>query len=263
MGSNNGRLRDKVAVITGASRGIGKGIARVFANECAKVLVVARDEQAGGAVAKEITQAGGRAAFCRADVSKWPDAELMAKTAVEKFGRLDILVSNAGIFPSARIEDMSEADWDNVQSVNLKGTFFAVKACVARMKANGPATGGRVVLTSSITGPITGYAGWSHYGATKAGMLGFMRTAALELAPHKITINALLPGNIRTEGLANLGAEYLQKMTRAIPLGVLGEPEDIGHAAAFLASAEARFITGQTLVVDGGQVLPESLEAMA
>ena len=115
----------------------------------------------------------------------------------------------------------------------------------------------------AAAGPITGYAGWSHYGATKAGMLGFMRTAALELAPHKITINAVMPGNIRTEGLSGLGAEYLQKMTRAIPLGVLGEPEDIGHAAAFLASDEARFITGQTLVVDGGQVLPESLEAMA
>jgi 3-oxoacyl-[acyl-carrier protein] reductase len=119
------------------------------------------------------------------------------------------------------------------------------------------------VLTSSITGPVTGYPGWAHYGATKAGMLGFMRTVAIELARNHITINAVLPGNVRTEGLANLGEEYQRRMTAAIPLGKLGEVEDIGYAALFLASDEARFITGQTLIVDGGQVLPESPEAQA
>jgi 3-oxoacyl-[acyl-carrier protein] reductase len=255
-----GRLNGRVAVITGASRGIGKGIAKVFAAEGAKVLIAARDEGVGNAVVDEIRQAGGEAAFCRADVSRWNDAEALAQAAVDRFGRLDILVSNAGIFPSARIEAMTEADWDRVQAVNLKGTFFTVKACFARMKAQ---HSGRIVLTSSITGPVTGFPGWAHYGATKAGMLGFMRTAALEFAPHGVTINAVLPGNIRTEGLANLGAEYIQRMERAIPVGRLGEPEDVGYAALFLASEEARFITGQTLIVDGGQVLPESLDALS
>lgn len=253
------RLNGKVAVITGASRGIGKGIAKVFAAEGAKVLIAARDENAGNNVGSEIRQAGGEAAFCRADVSRWPDVEAMAQAAVDRFGRLDILVSNAGIFPSARIEAMTEADWDQVQAVNLKGTFFAVKACFARMKAQ---RYGRIVLTSSITGPVTGFPGWAHYGATKAGMLGLLRTAALEFAPHGVTINAVLPGNIRTEGLADLGEEYIRRMERSIPLGMLGEPEDVGYAALFLASKEARFITGQTLIVDGGQVLPESLDAL-
>src|SRR5262249_8104187 len=153
-----------------------------------------------------------------------------------------------------------ESDWDQVQAVNLKGTFFAVKACASLMKKQNY---GRIVLTSSITGPVTGYPGWAHYGATKAGMLGFMRTAAIELARHNITINAVLPGNIRTEGLIDLGADYLRRMEAAIPLGKLGEVEDVGYAALFLASDEARFITGQTLIVDGGQVLPESPEAQA
>ena len=254
-----GRLNGRVAVITGGSRGIGKGIAQVFAAEGAKILLVGRDESAGNAVASAIGQAGGEAAFCRADVSLWPDTEAMAQEAVDRFGRLDILISNAGIFPSARIEVMTETDWDQVQAVNLKGTFFAVKACFARMKAQHY---GRIVLTSSITGPVTGLPGWAHYGATKAGMLGFLRTAALEFARHGVTINAVLPGNIRTEGLADLGEDYLRQMERSIPVGKLGEPEDVGFAALFLASDEARFITGQTLIVDGGQVLPESLDAL-
>jgi 3-oxoacyl-[acyl-carrier protein] reductase len=121
---------------------------------------------------------------------------------------------------------------------------------------------GRIVLTSSITGPVTGFPGWAHYSATKAGMLGFLRTAALEFAPHGVTINAVLPGNIRTEGLADLGTDYLRRMEQAIPVGKLGEPEDVGYAALFLASDEARFITGQSLIVDGGQVLPESRDAL-
>ena len=121
---------------------------------------------------------------------------------------------------------------------------------------------GRVVLTSSITGPVTGFPGWSHYGASKAGQLGFMRTACIELAKHNITINAVLPGNVITEGLAELGEEYQQSMAASTPLKKLGVVEDIGNAALFLASREANYITGQTIIVDGGQILPESLEAL-
>jgi 3-oxoacyl-[acyl-carrier protein] reductase len=144
--------------------------------------------------------------------------------------------------------------------VNLKGTFLSVQACLPALKARGK---GRVVVTSSITGPITGNAGWSHYSASKAGQLGFLRTAAIELAPHNITINAVLPGNILTEGLVGLGPEYTAQMTAAIPMRRLGSVEDVAYAALFLASEEAAYITGQTIVIDGGQVLPESQSAIA
>ena len=144
-------------------------------------------------------------------------------------------------------------------ATNLKGMLFSIKAALPHLKQS-PA--GRIVLTSSITGPLTGYPGWSHYGATKAGMLGFMRTAALELARFKITINAVLPGNVLTEGVRDLGQAYINTTTASIPLKRLGTVEEIGHAVAFFASEEAGFITGQTLVVDGGQTLPESLQAL-
>ena len=142
---------------------------------------------------------------------------------------------------------------------NLRGTFLSVRACVPPMKQQGK---GRIILTSSITGPITGYPGWSHYGASKAGQLGFMRTAAIELAPSHITINAVMPGNIATEGLVDLGHEYTAKMESSIPMGRLGTVNDIANAVLFFASDEAAYITEQTLVIDGGQVLPESLMAL-
>ena len=154
---------------------------------------------------------------------------------------------------------MTADEWDRVLGVNLKGTFLTVRACLDALKKSAC---GRVVVTSSITGPITGFPGWSHYGASKAGQLGFIRTAAIELAKYGITINAVLPGNIVTEGLEGLGADYLATMAASIPLKRLGSVEDIGNAALFFASKEAGYITGQTVVVDGGQTLPESLEAL-
>ena len=146
---------------------------------------------------------------------------------------------------------MSPEQWDAVLATNLKGTFLAVKACVPYLKES---AAGRIVITSSITGPITGFPGWTHYGASKSGQLGFLRTAAIELAKYGITVNAVMPGNIITEGLESLGPEYHKTMAASIPL--------IGYAALFLASKEAGYITGQTIVVDGGQILPESLEAL-
>ena len=184
----------------------------------------------------------------------------MAKAAFDRNGTLDVLCANAGIFPQARIEEMDPQSWDDVMNTNLKGTFLAVRACLPYLKKSSQ---GRIILTSSITGPITGYPGWTHYGATKAGQLGFMRTACIELAKYGITVNAVMPGNIMTEALQGLGDEYLKTMAASIPLKRLGSVDDIGHAAAFLASREAAFITGQTIVVDGGQVVPESLEALA
>src|SRR5215471_6281951 len=154
---------------------------------------------------------------------------------------------------------MTAEEIDQVLAVNVRSMMLSVRACLPAMERVG---GGRVILTSSITGPITGYPGWSHYGASKAAQLGFMRTAAIELARAGVTINAVLPGNIVTEGLEDLGEDYLRRMEASIPLGRLGSVEDVAHAALFLASDEAGYITGQTIVVDGGQVLPESLMAL-
>ncbi len=144
-------------------------------------------------------------------------------------------------------------------NTNLKGTFLSVSAVLPAMKAKKK---GRIIITSSITGPITGFPGWSHYGASKAGQLGFMRTAAIELAPSNITINAVMPGNIRTEGLDGLGPVYIASMEASIPQKRFCSVADIGNAALFFASEEAGYITGQTLVVDGGQILPELLQAL-
>ena len=252
-------IAGRSVIVTGASKGIGKGIARVFASKGAKVLVVSRHQAEADKTAEEIKRAGGSAVAFAADVTKLGDMEKMAEAAVSRHGGIDILCANAGIFPAAKLKDMTPEDFDNVIGTNLKGTFLSIKACLPAMKRKGK---GRIVITSSITGPITGYPGWTHYGASKAGQLGFMRTAAIELAPSKITVNAVLPGNIKTEGLDGLGPDYLKKMTDSVPQGRLGSVEDIAHAALFFASDEAAYITGQTLVIDGGQILPESLMAL-
>jgi 3-oxoacyl-[acyl-carrier protein] reductase len=242
-------------LVTGGSRGIGKGIARVFAEAGANVTITGRDAGALAATADEIGGAG-QVATVTADVARPAECVRMAQSTVERFGGIDVLCANAGIFPDARLADMTEAQYDEVFNTNVKGTMFAVQAC---LPALGASSRGRVVVTSSITGPITGYPGWSHYGASKAAQLGFIRTAAIELAAQQITVNAVLPGNIATEGLADMGEDYLARMLGSIPLGRLGDVADIGNACLFLASVEAGYITGQTIVVDGGQVLPETL----
>ena len=253
------RLDGRAAIITGGSKGIGKGMARVFAKHGASVLIVARGEEAAAAAAEEICASGGTAAHFSTDVAAPDSAELMAEAAIGRFGRIDILCSNAGIFPATPLRDMTTADIDAVFDVNLRGTMLAVRACIPAMEKAGK---GRVIITSSITGPITGYPGWSHYGASKAGQLGFMRTAAIELAPSNITVNAVLPGNVMTEGMDEMGEDYIQAMTAAIPMKRIGTVEEVAYTALFFASDEAGYITGQTIVVDGGQVLPESLVAL-
>jgi 3-oxoacyl-[acyl-carrier protein] reductase len=252
-------IAGRSVVVTGASKGIGKGIARVFARNGAKVLVVARTIADAEAAAEEIKKEGGTASAFSADVTQLADMEAMAEAARSRHGGLDVLCANAGIFPQGRIEELAPEDWDHVLGANLKGTFLSLKACLPLLKASDQA---RVVITSSITGPVTGFPGWTHYGASKAGQLGFMRTACLELAKYKITVNAVLPGNILTEGLIAMGDEYLSSMAASIPLKTLGTVDDIGYAALFLASKEAAYITGQTIIVDGGQILPESLDAL-
>jgi 3-oxoacyl-[acyl-carrier protein] reductase len=247
-------LTGRTVLVTGGTKGIGKGIARVFAGAGANVVVVGRDRSRGEAAAEELG-----AAYVAADVSRGEDCERMAAETAQRYGGIDVLCANAGVFPDTKLEDMSEADIDGIFATNVKGTMLSVKACLGALERSGH---GRVVLTSSITGPITGYPGWSHYGATKAAQLGFLRTAAIELAARNITINAVMPGNIVTEGLDELGPEYREKMESMIPQRRLGKVEDIGNAALFLATDEAGYITGQSIVVDGGQVLPEGLMAL-
>jgi 3-oxoacyl-[acyl-carrier protein] reductase len=224
------------------------------------VLIAGRDatalDTAAASLAREAT---GRIETLSADVSQVDGCRRIAEVALERFGAIDVLCANAGIFPDKPLVDLTEEDVDSVLACNLKGTMFSVQACIPALEASGH---GRVVITSSITGPITGYPGWSHYGASKAAQLGFLKTAAIELAPRGITINAVMPGNIATEGLDDMGEDYIRGMEAAIPQRRLGTVEDIGNAALFLASDEAGYITGQTLVVDGGQVLPESPAAM-
>lgn len=253
-------IAGRSVIVTGASKGIGKGIARVFAKSGAKVLVVSRHLAEAEACAEELRRDGAIAKGHAADVTSPSDMQGMADAAAIAHGGIDILCANAGIFPQAKIEDLAVEDWDQVMATNLKGMFLSIKSCLPHLKKS---TQGRIVLTSSITGPVTGFPGWTHYGATKAGQLGFMRTACIELAKYGITVNAVLPGNILTEGLIALGPDYEKSMAASVPLKKLGTVDDIGYAALFLASKEAGYITGQTIIVDGGQILPESLDALA
>ncbi|MEU8778413.1 3-oxoacyl-ACP reductase FabG [Streptomyces sp. NPDC048606] len=251
--------RRRSVVVTGGTRGIGRGIAELFALRGAAVVVTGRDGAVAREAADEIADAtGGRVEGLGVDLRDPEAIERVAAEAERRHGHVDVVCANAGVFPEKPLRDMSAEDVDDVLAVNLRGSILTVKAFLPAMERAGH---GRVVLTSSITGPATGYTGWTHYGASKAGQLGFLRGAALELAPSGITVNAVLPGNVRTEGLTGLGEEYLRRMTASIPLGRLGETADVAHAALFLASDEAAFITGQTLTVDGGQTLPESLDA--
>jgi 3-oxoacyl-[acyl-carrier protein] reductase len=252
-------IEGRVVVVTGASRGIGRGIATIFARHGARVVVAARGLAGAEEVAADIKKSGGTALAVACDVGRPEAARALAAAAEAQFGGIDILCANAGIFPAAPLASMTPEQWDEVLDTNLKGSFLAVSACLPALKRS---RHGRIVLTSSITGPVTGYPGWSHYGASKAGQLGFMRTAAIELAPCGITVNAVLPGNIATEGLTANGEAYMADMAAATPLRRLGSVADIANAALFLASDEAAFITGQTLIVDGGQTLPESLAAL-
>jgi len=243
-------LTDQVAVVTGAARGIGRGIASVLAAEGARVVIVDLD---GELAATTATALDGLA--IAADVTDRASVDGMAARVIEELGRIDIVAANAGIYPFADLTELTEETWRQVLDVNAGGAVRTVQACLPPMRERGY---GRIVLTSSITGPVTGQVGFAHYGASKAAMLGFMRSAAVELARSGITINAVMPGNVSTEGFADTSDEHQQRMLSSIPMGRYAEPEEVGWAVRFLASPEAGYITGQTLIVDGGQVLPEA-----
>ena len=251
----SGRVQDKVAIVIGAARGIGAAIAGRLVEEGAQVVVADTLEEEGRATAARLGPAGA-AHFVRADVSDRASVQQLVAATLERFGRIDILVQNAGIYPYTLLPDIEVAEWDAVLGVNLRGCFLAIQACIPAMRAQ---RHGRIVLTSSITGPRVTSPGHGHYSASKAGINGLIRAAAIELAPLGITVNGIEPGNILTEGMqAERSPEYIRAMERSVPLGRLGTPRDVAHAVLFLASDEAAYTTGTTIVVDGGQILPEA-----
>ncbi|RLM27841.1 3-oxoacyl-[acyl-carrier-protein] reductase [Brenneria alni] len=249
-------LNNRVAIIVGAAKGIGEAVARRFVEQGASIILGDIDSERGQRTAQIL--GNDKAVFQYADVASKQDMDSLAELAISRYGRLDILVQNAGIYPSCLLEDLSLEQWQHVLAVNLTGTFLAMQACLPAMRAG---HGGKMIFTSSITGPKVANPGVGAYAASKAGINGLIRSAALEFAPYGITVNGIEPGNIITEGLTDgRSPEFISNMEKSIPLGRLGKPDDVAGAALFLASDSASYITGTTIVVDGGQILPESLD---
>ncbi|HKD65436.1 MAG TPA: SDR family NAD(P)-dependent oxidoreductase [Candidatus Binataceae bacterium] len=250
-----GKLDGKVSLITGAGSGIGRATAILFAQEGAKVAAVDVDlEGTDGAVA-EITKAGGEGFAFKADVSKGRDAEAMVAEAVKRYGRLDIIYNNAGIFFPAQVHSMTEEEWDRMLSINLKGVFLGCKYALAEFMKHG----GVILATGSIAG-LEGHNGEPHYGAAKAGVINLMKSIAMDYAHYKVRANCICPGGVQTniarEIVGRIPPEQLVKMGQLAMTHSLikrqAQPEEIARAALFLCSDDAAFITGHTLVVDGG-----------
>jgi 3-oxoacyl-[acyl-carrier protein] reductase len=259
-----GRLGDRVAIVTGSGQGIGRGIARVFAAEGASVMIATRTERHGQSALEEIMRAGGQAALCVCDVGQIEDTDRIVAETIATFGRVDVLVHNAASFLGGLVESYSETDLETVLAVNLKACFRLSAACIPYFRKQ---KWGRLLFTSSVTGPRVAMPGTSYYAASKGGINAFIRTAAVELAREGITVNGVEPGYIRTAAMELLADEDgLAQMAKYIPMGYIGAPEDIAYAMLYLASDEARYVTGQTICIDGGSTLPESpvfLEEMA
>ncbi len=244
------RLANRSAVVIGGARGIGAAIAECFCKEGARIVIADTEVEAGRATAERLK---GR--FIATDISRKVDAERAVNEAVSAYGRLDIIVQNAGIYPWTLIENTEPEEWDQVMAVNLKGTYLAARAALPIMKAQKQ---GRMIFTSSITGPRVSSPGHGHYSASKAGINGFIKAAALEFSGYGITVNGIEPGNILTEGMKmHRSPAFIKTMEETVPLGRLGTPRDIANVALFLASDDASYITGTTIIVDGGQTLPE------
>lgn len=245
-------LKDKIALVTGASRGIGRAIALMLAEAGATVIVNYKgNQEAADEVVGRITEADGRALAIQADIGKAEEVERLFKTVLDRYGRLDILVNNAGITRDTLLLRMKEDDFDRVIETNLRGVYLCTKAALRPMTK---ARGGRIINITSVVGLI-GNAGQANYAAAKAGMIGFTKAAAREMASRGITVNAVAPGYITTDITGALNEQMRAAILENIPLGRLGTPEDVANLVCFLASDSASYITGQTLTVDGGMVM--------
>jgi 3-oxoacyl-[acyl-carrier protein] reductase len=241
-------LANQIAVVTGAGRGIGRAIALAFAREGADVVCISRTMANAEKVAGEIKALGRQAWAYGIDVADAAAVDGALKQIQQQPGRVDILVNNAGITRDGLLMRMSEADWDAVLDTNLKGAFLLTRGLARGFIKQ---RSGRIINIASISG-LTGNAGQCNYAASKAALIGFTKSAARELASRGITVNAIAPGFTETDMTADLKEEIRQELVKQIPLGVWGKPEDIAHAAVFLAGETARYITGQVLTVDGG-----------
>ncbi|MGZ0701285.1 SDR family oxidoreductase [Pseudomonas sp. L5B5] len=245
----------RIALVTGSGQGIGRAIAQLFAAQGAKVMLATRSTAAGTETLRLIREAGGNAELLTIDLSSRAAAEQAVAATEQAFGGLDLLLHNAGIFPMQRLAELEDATLDSTLAVNLKSCFWLARAALPALRRTRDP---RIVITSSVTGPRTAIPGLAHYAASKAGVNGFIRAAALELAEYGITVNGVEPGLIATQATDNLGDAG--NLARHIPLQRLGSPLDIAWAMSFLASRQAGYITGQTLVVDGGALLPENTQ---
>ncbi len=248
-------LIGRAALITGATHGIGRGIAEYFAAAGARLVISGRDNTAGSELAGKLRADGADATFIQSDLLAPGAPQALAEQAAARLGGLDVLVHSAGIYPAVPLSDLTSSMWDRVLRINLTAAVQLVQAALPPLERSGS---GRAVMISSITGPRTGFPALAHYGAAKAGLEGFVRSAAVELGRAGITVNCVAPGTIMTGTLGSLLDDATCRMLQErIPAGRIGRPADIAAAVAYFASAEASFVTGQSLVIDGGQTLPE------
>lgn len=252
----NERLHGKVAIITGSGQGIGEAIAQLFAREGAAVVVNARTGEHVSRVVDTIVQQGGIAHGVTADIGSLQGVDALIDSAASRFQHIDILVHNAGIFPFSLLEDLEDDAWNEVIGVNLTSAYRLTHACIPHMKER---RDGRILFTSSVQGNRVAIPGCAHYAASKGGINGLIRAAALELSSYGITVNGVEPGLVLTPGTESvISKEKQRQWAKYVPLKRWGKPVEIAHAMLYLASAEASYVTGQTLVVDGGALLPES-----